>query len=137
MDKRGIPLVKWKIISIPKEMGGVGINFFLSICNSCFYKKCLEVFFGKDLWYQVVIQKYIDPISVQYWIISPSKSFHNGSTIGKETIKYFSLICRWLIWKVWDGHRIRLGKDNWVGYGDNYRKSLTFSRRSGFLHFIR
>ena len=33
----------------------------------------------------------------------------------------FPLIGSWMVWKVWNGHRVRIGEDPWIGSELNYR----------------
>jgi hypothetical protein len=94
---------------------------------------------GKDLWCKVVIQKYIHISSIKEWIRKPSKYISNVLIVWKATIKYFSLIGNWLVWKVGNGRRIRLGKDPWVSYGNNFElldHIVNFLRERGFFYMI-
>jgi hypothetical protein len=69
----------------------------------------------------VIVQKYINPASVEEWIGNPVKKHKNGSLIWKATISAFPLIGRWLVWKVVNGHNVRVQEYPWVGCGEGYR----------------
>jgi len=59
----------------------------------------------------VVTQKYIEPFSVEEWIINPTEACHDVSIIWKAIVLVFPLIGRWLVWKAGKGNRVRLGED--------------------------
>jgi hypothetical protein len=45
------------------------------------------------------------------WIRNPNKSFQNGSIVWKAVQKAFSLIGKFLIWKVGNGQILLIRKD--------------------------
>jgi hypothetical protein len=122
-EKRGITLVKWKRVALPKDMGGWGIKY-LSLFAKALSAKCVWRLITVDgLWSQVMKQKYIELDFMEDWIRSPTKSHQNALIVWKVVILAFPLVGRWLIWKVGRGNKVRLGEDPWVGYGVSYRLS--------------
>jgi hypothetical protein len=104
-EKRGITLVKWKRVALPKDMGGWGIKD-LSLFSKALSAKCVWRLITVDgLWTQVMIQKYTEPDSVEDWIRSPTKSHQNALIVWKSLILAFPLVGRWLIWKVDKGNK--------------------------------
>jgi hypothetical protein len=63
----------------------------------------------------VVLQKYIEPDSLETWIRSAQKSLKGVSVIWKAIVKSFPVIGEGLAWKIGNGHRVRLGADPWAG----------------------
>jgi hypothetical protein len=71
--------------------------------------KCVWIIIeGKGLWSRVVTHKYIESLSLDDWIISPTKSYNNSSIIWKVVVLAFPLIGNWPIWKVGVGNKVRL-----------------------------
>jgi hypothetical protein len=58
---------------------------------------------------------------MEEWIRNPVKKHKNGSLIWKATISAFPNIGCWLVWKVGNGHNVRVGEDPWVGCGEGYK----------------
>lgn len=65
----------------------------------------------RGLWCNIAIPKYIKPFTVEEWIRLPTKTYQNASIIWKVVVFAFPLIKDWLVWKVGDGTRMRLGED--------------------------
>ena len=82
-----------------------------------------------NLWTFVMIKKYIEPLSLEDWILRPDKSHVGGSIFWKAVIKSFDVIHGGLAWSVENGRKLRIGEDPWdgcihVGAGSrNYRRS--------------
>jgi hypothetical protein len=93
--------------SCPKIIWGLGYQNIYAFAGSA-AKKCVWIIIdGKGLLSKVVFQIYIDPLCVEYWIRSPTKSFHNASMIWKVVVWAFPLVGKWLVWKVVSKRKFR------------------------------
>jgi len=54
----------------------------------------------------------------------PSKYTHNVSTCWKFIVLVFPLVGNWMVWKVGNGERVRVGANPWVGSGEDYKIPL-------------
>ena len=68
-----------------------------------------------NLWTYVMIQKYIDPYSLEDWIRRPDKNHAGGSIFWKVVVKSFDVIGGGLAWSVRNGRKLRIGEDPWAG----------------------
>jgi len=80
-EKEVITLVKCQSLAKPKDVGGWRlINIYL-------FDKALEaktlwrIISNVRIWSQVIVKKYIDPLSLEEWIKKENKSFKNGSIV--------------------------------------------------------
>lgn len=64
MEKRGTPLIKWQRLAVPKELGRWGLKFFYHFATALSGKNEWRLITCKGLWFQVIVQKYIAPASV-------------------------------------------------------------------------
>jgi hypothetical protein len=63
-----------------------------------------------NLWTKVIIQKYIKPVPLEFWIKSQQKSKKGASMIWKAILNAFPLIENILAWKLGNRHSFRIGK---------------------------
>jgi hypothetical protein len=110
-----IPWVHWDKIVIPKEMGGWGLKNIFLFSKALAAKGGWHIINTTNLWTKVIIQKYIEPVPLEFWIRSQQKSKKGASVIWKEILNAFPLIENGLAWKLGNGHRFRIGKDPWPG----------------------
>jgi hypothetical protein len=80
------PWVRWEKIVIPKALGGWGLkNIF--IFSKALVEKCgWRLLKTSSLWTKVVVQKYIEPDSLEAWIRNPQKMLKGASVIWKAVI---------------------------------------------------
>lgn len=107
--------VAWEKISLPKDWGGWGKKDLPSFANSMAEKLGWRLLIMDNLWTLVIKRKYIDPISMDGWLRTPAKKFKTSSVVLKATLNSFDLIVEDISWKVWDGRRLGVGVDPWVG----------------------
>jgi hypothetical protein len=85
-EKRGIALVEWKKVVLPKEKGGWGIKYlslFAKVISTNYVWRPIN---EDGLWIQVMGNKYIELESMEYWIRISSKSHHNASILWKVVV---------------------------------------------------
>ena len=63
-----------------------------------------------------MIQKYLAPNLVEYWIRNPNKSHSGGSVIRKVMVQSFCVLESKLAWNVGNGRKLRVGEDPWIGF---------------------
>jgi hypothetical protein len=68
---------------------------------------------GTGLWREVLIQKYIHPLSVLDWIRAPNKSVISASIVWKALVQAFPLVGKWLACR-----SVRLGVNLWIAKGE-------------------
>jgi hypothetical protein len=109
------PWVRWKRIVVPKALGGWGLKNIYLFSKALAAKGGWRLISTTSLWTKVVIQKYIEPDSLETWIRRAQKSLKGVSVIWKAIINSFPVIGEGLAWKIGNGHRVRLGADPWAG----------------------
>jgi hypothetical protein len=77
-----------------------------------------------SLWKEVLIQRYIHPLTLLEWIRLPIKNFINASTVWKALVQAFPLMSHWLPWKVGNGKSIKFGVDPQIDCGNDFRLSI-------------
>jgi hypothetical protein len=110
-----LPWVKWNILAVPKALGGWGLKNIHLFSKSLAAKVGWRLLTTDSLWTKVVIQKYINPDSVEEWIRRPVKMAMKCTIIWKALIKYFQVVGEGLAYKVGNGQRVRIGADPWPG----------------------
>ena len=78
-------------------------------------KSVWNVINGSGLWVQIVLQKYVHPMSLLDWIRSYGKQKRSMSIYWKAVLWSFDIIGNNLVWKIGIGAAVRLGLDLWVG----------------------
>lgn len=68
----------------------------------------------------MVTHKYIDPISLEYWIWRVDKPRENIYIIWRVVLNYFDTITSGLVWIISRRNRVRLGLDTWPSCGQNH-----------------
>ena len=117
----GIPLVKWRVISLPKELGGWGIKNLDLFCKALAAKTMWRFFQNSEsLWGRVILSKYCSRAILTNWIRNPDKTFKNGSIGWKAMILAYPLVGHWISWKIGDRRQVRVGEDPWHGAGESY-----------------
>jgi hypothetical protein len=114
-DNFFLPWVRWEQISTPKALGGWGMKNIFYFSTTLAEKCSWRLIKTSSLWTQVIHQKYISPLTLLDWVRSTNKSTTGASIIWKALTKYFSLMGVGLVWRVGNGHMVRLGLDPWVG----------------------
>jgi hypothetical protein len=72
----GIPLVKWKMIVVPKDLGECSLKKFFIFSKGLTTKNSWRFIQGKGIWCQVVKEKYIHSNSLYVWFRNSIKSMH-------------------------------------------------------------
>ena len=117
----GIPLVKWRVIYLPKELGGWGVKNLELFCKSLAAKTLWRLFQNPgSLWGRIILSKYCSSLSLTDWIRSPVKTHKNGSIGWNALIVAYLLVGNWTAWKIGDGKHVRLGEDSWSREGENF-----------------
>jgi hypothetical protein len=76
-----IPWVRWDIIVAPKAMGGWGMNNIFLFSKALAPKGGWRILNSTILWTKVIIQKYIEPVPLEFWTRSQQKSKKGASVI--------------------------------------------------------
>jgi hypothetical protein len=81
--------------------------------------------------------KYIPNLFVIEWFKQPIKS-SKGSIVWKDLVEAFPLVGDWVVWKIGDEKKFRVGEDPWLGPGKNFRLSppLILSLRNKNIHSL-
>ena len=117
----GILLIKWRVISLPKELGGWGVKNLELFCKALAAKTLWRLFQNPgSLWGRIILSKYCLGLSLTDWIRSPVKTHKNGSIGWKWLILEFPFVGNWTTWKIGDGKQVILGEDPWSGAGQNF-----------------
>ena len=72
-DSVGLLWTSWKSLACPKFLGGWGLKIPSFFAKALAAKNVWKVINGKGLWVQIVVQKYIYPMSLLDWIRSTVK----------------------------------------------------------------
>ena len=115
------PWVLWERIVVSKGLGGWGLKNIFLFAKSLAAKGGWRLLNTESLWTQVIIHKYIAPVSVEDWIQSLVKSHAGGSIIWKVVVKSIDVIESSLAWYVGNGRKLRVGEDSWVGCIQQHR----------------
>lgn len=60
-DRKGMPLVNWKRIAVPKAQGGWGVDNIFLFCKALAAKNAWRLLQSTGSWAQVIKEKYIAP----------------------------------------------------------------------------
>jgi hypothetical protein len=97
------PWIRCEKIDVPKALGGWGLkNIFLfskGLAEKCGWRLLKT----SSLWTRVVVQKYIDPKSLEAWIRNSQKTLKRASMIWKAVINSFPIIVEGLAWRIGNG----------------------------------
>ena len=89
----GISLVKWRVIALPKELGGWGVKNMELFCKSLAAKNLWRLFKNLgSLRGRIILSKYFSGLSLTDWIRSPVKTHKNGSIGWKAMILAYPLV---------------------------------------------
>jgi hypothetical protein len=100
LEYKGSHLANWKSLSKPKALGGWGLKDRVMF-GQVLASKSLWVFLMQEsLWSHILITKYISPLSVVDWIRQRNKHIPNASTQWRALSQEFSVIGKYLSWKV-------------------------------------
>ena len=117
----GIPLVKWRVISLPKVLGGWGVKNLELFCKAIAAKNLWRLFQNLgSLSGRIILSKYCSGLILTDWIRRPVKTYKNGSIGWKALILAFRLVGNWTTWKKGNGKHVRLGEDSWSREGENF-----------------
>jgi hypothetical protein len=109
-NKKKYRLAKWKVLSQPKNQGGLGIHD-LSIKNTALLGKWLFKLLTSDgVWQQLLRNKYLGsvPLSQVEWKQGDSQ-FWSGLLKVKRDLLSFG------VFKIRDGTQVRFWEDIWMG----------------------
>jgi hypothetical protein len=121
--RTGIHLTKWKNLAKPKHLGGWGIKHIPWFALSLAAKSCWRGLFESNLWSTVLRKKYLKGMDLTSWLRKDVHPTKNTSIIWKNLILSLPIIKRWLAWEIGTGQRTLLGRDPFIGCGDNYQLS--------------
>jgi hypothetical protein len=60
--------------------------------------------------------KYCQGLTFKEWYEQPIKST-KGSIVWKAILNAFPLVGSWMMWKIGNGWKVRVGEDPWMGGG--------------------
>jgi hypothetical protein len=95
-EYKGSHLEKWKVIASPKTQGGRGLKYIHRFGHSLVKKSVWQLITRDNLWWRIIIQKYMAPYNVFYWIRMEHKSTENVSNHWKSLTQAFSVIGKYL-----------------------------------------
>jgi len=115
-EKNEFHLVYWEQISRPKELGGWGVRNIFWFARALALKILWQVLFGCGLWSRVTKIKYLKGLDVVFWL-NPRPKYTSISVVWRFFMEVLPLLKLWL---VWNGTRILVGQDPFVGGGYFY-----------------
>jgi hypothetical protein len=74
-----------------------------------------------------MMSKYFAGKMVEEWVHAPHKPVANCFIVWKALVDSFPLIGNWLVWKIGNEKRIRIGEDPWEGSEGNFNLSSNSS----------
>ena len=101
----------WKLLAHPKFMGEWGLKISAVFAKALATKSVWNVIQGLGLWVQIVVQKYLYPLSLLDWNRSSVKQKMSMSICWKVVLWSFDIIGNNLVWKIGNGAEVRLGLD--------------------------
>ena len=107
----GLPWTSWKVLANPKFMGQWGLKVPSLFSKALASKSVWNIIHGTWLWVQIVIHKYIRPLTVLDWIRDKDKKKSCISICWKSVLWSFNLIGDFLVWKVGNGADVHIGLD--------------------------
>ena len=67
-DSAGLPWTSWKTLACPKFLGGWGLKIPVVFSKALTAKSVWNIIAGSGLWVQIVVHKYVHPLSILEWI---------------------------------------------------------------------
>jgi hypothetical protein len=113
-------LCKWELLTLPKKYGGWGLRNLFDFNKDLTENSLWRVLMCDCIWNKVIIDKYLPPTTVKYWLRSLSFLHKSASGFWRGLLKAIHLITHWLTWSLGSGHLIALGRDRILGMGDKY-----------------
>jgi hypothetical protein len=110
----GIHLASWNSVVTPKEFGGWGLKDIFPFAWALAGKKLWILTQGNSLWVRVMCSKYMAIYPLRIGFV-PWTNHPKAPSFGKPLVEAFPLIGKWTVWKIGNGHRIRVGEDPWLG----------------------
>lgn len=114
-DKKGLHLVAWDRISLPRSLGGWGVQNLFWVSQDLHLKILWRALTHAGLWGCILRDKYLKGASVTECIRSKRKSTVGVSNSWRALILVFPLLLKHLAWVVGDGFQVRVGIDPIVG----------------------
>lgn len=109
--------VRCELLAVPKALGGWDLKNIFLFSKALAAKSGWKLITSENLWTNVVVQKYIQPDTIEEWIRREENDTINCSIIWKEVLKSFPVFEEGLAWKVGNGTKIQIGNDPWPGSG--------------------
>jgi hypothetical protein len=78
-----LPWVRWEVLVVPKVLGGWGLKNIFLFSKALAEKSGWKLIASKNLWTNVVVQKYIQLDTIEEWIRRVEKDTMNCSIIWK------------------------------------------------------
>eukprot|EP00253_Pinus_taeda_P016909 PITA_16909 len=121
-SKEGRPFswVKWTRIATPKKWGGWGIKLLPAFDQALAAKQSWLLLKQNSLWAEVILHKYIWPLTIMDWIRNPSWHRKGILVIWRAILNSISIIKDGLLWKIGNGASIRISIDPWIGSGNSH-----------------
>jgi len=129
ISPRGTHLANWKSIAAAKEMGGWGLKNTRLFARSLVGRNLWRLTLGNSLWVRVMNSKYFPNLFVSEWFREPTKS-SKGSIVWKALVDDFPLVGNWIVWRIGNRTKVRLGEDLWLGVGNNLNFIFPYSKYS-------
>ena len=118
--KHKMHLDNWEMIARLYDYGGWNVKNLKGFNISLQFKCLWLALFGKGLWNQFLLTKYIFNSSLLGWLKVAEKSVARSSYFQNGFVRVFSWISKALSWKVGNGKLIMLGVDLIIGLEDYY-----------------
>ena len=67
-SKVSLPWTSWKVLANPKSMGGWGLKVPSLFAKALVAKSVWNIIHGSGLWVQIILQKYVRPLTLLDWI---------------------------------------------------------------------
>ena len=103
MRTRKIHLSSWESISLPKNMGSLGLKHLDFLNSTLSMKSLCHGIIGNGLWSSVLKEKYIKIWTISQWFQNPCKNATNDLIIWRKFLKVYPMLGEILSWKIGHG----------------------------------
>jgi ribonuclease HI len=113
--KHSLHLCRWDILTKPRKAGGWGLKSIFSFNTALLASSLWRAVTIDSIWHRIVIDKYIDPLSLCDWFRLPLLQQKRASSFWKGLVAAAPVILHWLRWKPGSCTKIKIGRDKLIG----------------------